>query len=194
MCSYDKNKVTIHPQAIVEDGVTIGIGTKIWAFSHILPGAVIGSECNICDHTFVEGSVFLGDKVTIKSGVYIWDGVKIENEVFVGPSVTFVNDMLPRSKQYPDNYLETHLLRGCSIGANATILPSISIGEWAMIGAGSVITKDVPAYALVYGNPGRQNGWVGKCGHTLNFVDDIAICCEKKYKLGKDGEKVTCDG
>jgi acetyltransferase-like isoleucine patch superfamily enzyme len=192
MHSYDKSKVTIHPQAIVEEGVAIGNGTRIWAFAHILPGAVIGSECNICDHTFIEGSTYVGSKVTIKSGVYLWDGVKIEDDVFIGPNVTFTNDLFPRSKQYPEKYLETHLRRGCSIGANATILPTVSIGEWAMVGAGTVVTRDVPAFALVYGSPGCQHGWVGKCGHKLNFVDNVALCCDGKYLLETESHVVVC--
>ena len=183
MDSLNQDSATVHPQAIVDVDVEIGAGTKIWAFAHILQGAVIGSDCNICDHTFIEGTVRIGDRVTIKSGVYIWDGVSIEDEVFVGPCVTFTNDMFPRSKQYPDKYLLTLLRRGCSLGANATILPGVTIGEWAMIGAGSVVTKDVAPYALVYGNPGTQHGWVGKCGHKLNFEDNVAHCCQTQYCL-----------
>lgn len=144
----------IHPKALVEDGVKIGNGTTIWAFVHILPGAGIGKECNICDHVFIEGDVTIGDRVTIKCGVQIWDGLRIENDVFIGPNATFTNDLFPRSKQ-DFELCYTHVKYGATIGANATILPGITIGEKAMVGAGAVVTKDVPAKTLVLGNPAR---------------------------------------
>lgn len=145
----------IHDKAIVEAGVSIGESTRVWAFVHILPGAKIGKECNICDHVFIEGDVFIGDRVTIKCGVQIWDGIVIEDDVFIGPNATFTNDKFPRSKVYPEYFLETRVKKGASIGANATILPGIVIGKGAMVAAGSVVTKDVPSYALVMGNPAR---------------------------------------
>jgi UDP-2-acetamido-3-amino-2,3-dideoxy-glucuronate N-acetyltransferase len=147
-----------HPQAIVESR-KIGKGTRIWAFAHILPGAVIGRDCNICDGVFVENSVVVGDRVTVKCGVQLWDGVTLENDVFVGPNATFSNDLAPRSKQYPREFLKTLVREGASIGANATLLPGIIIGKHAMIGAGSVVTHDVPAYARVMGNPARIAGY-----------------------------------
>ncbi|EOA2695127.1 acyltransferase [Citrobacter freundii] len=134
----------------------IGKNTKIWQFSVILPKAVIGKDCNICAHTFIENDVVIGDRVTIKSGVYIWDGITIEDDVFVGPCVVFTNDKKPKSKIYPDNYLQTIIKKGASIGANATILPGVIIGENAMIGAGSVVTKNVPANTTVIGNPAKK--------------------------------------
>jgi len=144
----------IHPNALVENGVALGDGTRVWAFVHILPGAVIGGECNICDHVFIEGDVVIGDRVTIKCGVQVWDGLRIENDVFIGPNATFTNDPFPRSKQQFDLRF-TNVKAGATIGANATILPGITIGEKAMVGAGAVVTKDVPPNTLVLGNPAR---------------------------------------
>jgi len=140
---------------------SIGVGTRVWAFAHILPGAVIGSECNLCDHTFIENDVRIGDRVTIKCGVQIWDGVWLEDDVFVGPNVTFSNDSHPRSRQRPAAFERTLVKRGASIGANATILPGTTIGERAMIGAGAVVTRDVPPLAIVTGNPARIVGYEG---------------------------------
>lgn len=134
---------------------SIGENTRIWQFSVILKNAKIGSNCNICAHTLIENDVIIGNNVTVKSGVYIWDGIRIEDNVFIGPCVTFANDKYPRSKQYPEQFPLTTIKKGASIGANATILPSITLGENCMIGAGSVVTKDVPENALVVGNPAR---------------------------------------
>lgn len=144
-----------HPQALIESGAKIGENTRVWAFVHILPGATIGADCNICDFVFIENDVIIGDRVTIKSGVQLWDGVRLDDDVFIGPNVTFTNDKFPRSKQYPKQYPTINVKKGASIGANATILPNIVIGEKAMIGAGSVVTKDVPSNAVVVGNPAR---------------------------------------
>ncbi len=150
-----------HDQAIVASQ-NIGKGTRIWAFTNILPGAVIGEDCNICDHVFIENEVTLGDRVTVKCGVQLWDGLQVEDDVFIGPNATFTNDKFPRSKKYPDKYPKTVLKKGCSIGANATILCGITIGENAMVGAGAVVTKDVPPNAVVYGNPARIQRYIGK--------------------------------
>lgn len=133
----------------------IGQGTRIWQFAVILNGAVIGENCNICAHTFIESDVFIGNNVTIKSGVYLWNGIYLENNVFIGPCVTFSNDIFPRSKQHPESYLRTLVKSGASIGANATILPGITLGENCMVGAGAVVTKDVPNNAVVIGNPAK---------------------------------------
>ena len=146
-------KYFIHDKALVESR-NIGKNTRIWAFVHILPNAVIGDECNICDHVFIENDVIIGDRVTIKCGVQIWDGIRLEDDVMVGPNATFTNDLFPRSKQ-PFQLHSTIVKSGASIGANATILCGITIGIGAMIGAGSVVTKDVPPRAVVVGNPGR---------------------------------------
>jgi UDP-2-acetamido-3-amino-2,3-dideoxy-glucuronate N-acetyltransferase len=148
----------IHSHALCESE-TVGEGTRIWAFAHVLPGAVIGEDCNICDGVFVEGDVVVGDRVTVKCGVQLWDGVTLEDDVFVGPNATFTNDIFPRSKVYPESFGRTVVRKGASIGANATILPGLTIGAGAMVGAGSVVTRDVPEYAIVVGNPARISGY-----------------------------------
>ena len=148
-----------HPNALVES-VTIGKNTRIWAFAHVLSGAVIGADCNICDHVFIENDVRIGDRVTIKSGVQLWDGITLDDDVFVGPNATFTNDSWPRSKRYPEEFKKTLIKRGASIGANATILPGLTIGTEAMIGAGAVVTRDVPPKAIVVGNPARIIGYI----------------------------------
>lgn len=147
-----------HPNAIVES-TAIGDRTRIWAFAHVLPGARIGADCNICDHTFVENDVQIGDRVTIKSGVQVWDGVTVESDVFIGPNATFTNDPFPRSRQFPEQFGKTILREGCSIGANATILPGLVIGRNAVVGAGAVVTKNVPPNAIVFGNPAQIRGY-----------------------------------
>lgn len=147
--------VSIHSHALVEEGAVVGARTRVWAFVHILPGARIGVECNICDHVFIENDVVVGDRVTIKSGVQLWDGLRLEDDVFVGPNATFTNDRFPRSKQWPEKFLQTRVGRGASIGANATILPGVVVGERAMVGAGAVVIEDVPPYTVVVGNPAR---------------------------------------
>lgn len=151
----------VHSNGLCESA-QIGVGTRIWAFSHILPRAVIGSDCNICDHVFIENDVTIGDRVTIKCGVQIWDGLTLEDDVFVGPNVTFTNDPFPRSKIRPQSFSTTRIEKGASIGANATILPGIVIGRGAMIGAGAVVTRSVSPNAIVVGNPGRIVGYVGE--------------------------------
>ena len=149
----------IHPSADVQS-TTIGKGTRVWQFSVVLPGARIGEECNINCHCFVENDVRIGNRVTLKSGVYVWDGIELEDDVFIGPNATFVNDPYPRSKQYPETFARTIVRKGASIGAAAVIMGGIEIGEYAMIGAGSVVTKNVPPYTKWYGNPARQMGFV----------------------------------
>ena len=173
--------VFLHPHALVDPDVTIGAGTRVWAFAHIVSGAVVGKECNICDHTFIEGGVKIGSHVTLKCGVFLWDGVTIEDGVFVGPGAAFTNDLRPRSGRHLPEYPETLLKEGCSIGANAVILPGLAIGRWAMVGSGAIVTKSVPDFALVYGNPAIQRGWVCKCGLKLSAT---RICtCGLSYKL-----------
>jgi len=152
-------KPMIHAQAICESP-NIGENTRVWAFAHILPGAVIGHDCNICDGVFVENAVRVGDRVTVKCGVQLWDGVTLEDDVFVGPNVTFTNDPFPRSHKPPAQFSRTTVQRNASIGANATILPGIVIGRGAMVGAGAVVLRDVPNHAIVAGNPARIVGYV----------------------------------
>lgn len=144
----------IHPLSDVQTR-SIGPATRVWQYVVILPGAVIGADCNICSHCLIENDVQVGNRVTVKSGVQLWDGLRLEDDVFIGPNVTFSNDPFPRSKQYPAEFAPTVVQRGASIGANATILPGITIGAGAMVGAGSVVTRDVPAGAVVAGNPAR---------------------------------------
>ena len=143
-----------HPQALVESE-RIGRGTRVWAFAHVLPGAVIGEDCNVCDHTFIENDVVVGDRVTLKCGVQLWDGVRLEDDVFVGPNATFTNDPFPRSRQHLAAHPRTVIREGASIGANATILCGLTVGRRAMVGAGAVVTRSVPPHAVVVGNPAR---------------------------------------
>ncbi len=151
--------VQIHEAAIVEDGARIGPRTRVWAFAHILRDAVIGEDCNICDGVYIEAGARIGDRVTIKSGVQIWQGVTLEDDVFVGPNATFTNDDFPRSKQHFE-LSQTLVRQGASIGANATLLSGIVVGKSAMVGAGAVVTSDVPPNAIVVGNPARIKGYI----------------------------------
>ena len=149
----------VHPHGICESK-SVGAGTRVWAFAHVLPAAKIGRDCNICDHVFIENDVTLGDRVTVKCGVQVWDGVYLEDDVFVGPNVTFSNDPFPRSKARPARFATTNVRSGASIGANATILPGVEIGSFAMVGAGAVVTRSVPPRAIAVGNPARIVGYV----------------------------------
>lgn len=160
----------IHPQALVETK-EIGQDSRIWAFVHILDDVSIGSNCNICDHCFIENDVIIGHNVTVKSGIYIWSGVELEDDVFLGPNVVFTNDLRPRSKQYKPP-VKTLVKKGASIGANSTILAGVTIGQYAMTGIGSVVTRDIPPYALYYGNPAKQHGWVDEFGGKLRPHDE----------------------
>jgi acetyltransferase-like isoleucine patch superfamily enzyme len=151
--------VYVHPRALCESD-TVGEGTRIWAFAHVLPGAKIGRDCNICDHAYIENDVVIGDRVTIKCGVQLWDGLRVADDVFIGPNATFSNDKYPRSKQYLAEVLQTWIERGASVGGGATVLPGLRIGARAMVGAGAVVTQDVPPKAIVHGNPARIVGYV----------------------------------
>lgn len=148
----------VHPEGICESP-NVGARTRVWAFSHVLPGAVIGEDVNINDHVFVENDVVIGDRVTLKSGVQVWDGIRLGDDVFIGPNATFTNDPFPRSKQYPEAFAQTVIEDGASVGGGAVILPGIRVGRRAMIGAGAVVTKNVPPYAIVVGNPARIVGY-----------------------------------
>ena len=158
----------VHPKGTCETK-SVGRGTRVWAFAHVLAGATIGEDCNICDHVFIEDDVVLGDAVTVKSGVQLWNGLRVGNRVFIGPNATFANDRYPRSKQYPKAFLETTIEDDASIGANATILPGVRIGRGAMIGAGAVVTRDVPAHATVVGNPATIIGYQGTVGSLASL-------------------------
>lgn len=178
-----------HPNALCESD-QIGNGTKIWAFVHVLPGAVIGEDCNLCDGVFIEGDVVVGNRVTVKSGVQLWNGTRLGDDVFVGPNVTFTNDRFPRSGQQPESFPETVVEPGASIGANATLLPGVRIGGGAMVGAGAVITRSVPPNAIVVGNPARIVGYVTdgntQTRPTVVSSDETphsSVCGVKLYKL-----------
>jgi UDP-2-acetamido-3-amino-2,3-dideoxy-glucuronate N-acetyltransferase len=164
--------VFIHHLADVQ-AKSIGENTTIWQFTVILKDAVIGNNCNINCNCFIENDVVIGDNVTVKSGVQIWDGITLDDNVFVGPNTTFTNDHVPRSKSYPESFRKTHVLEGASIGANSTIIAGVKIGAFALIGAGAVVTKDIPAYTVWYGNPAEHKGFITKKGTLLdlNLVD-----------------------
>lgn len=168
------NQVYIHPKAIV-DSSQIGDGTRIWAFTHVMVGAKIGSGCNIGEHCFIENDVTIGDNVVVKNGISIWDGVTVEDGAFLGPHMIFTNDLEPRSG-FPKELVRTLVKKGATIGAGAVIICGVTIGSYATVGAGAVVTKDVPAHALVYGNPAKKKGWVCVCGRTYRFENNHAHC------------------
>ncbi len=179
----------VHPSAIVDGDCSIGEGVKIWHFSHIMDGCEIGDNCNLGQNVFVASGVILGRNVKVQNNVSIYAGVICEDDVFLGPSMVFTNVFNPRSAIIrKDEYRKTIVRRGASIGANATIVCGYEIGEYAFIGAGAVVTKPVPAYALVVGNPARQTGWISKAGHKLAFANGVAYCSEtnEKYILEKN--------
>ncbi len=173
-----------HPTAVIDEGCRIGEGTKIWHFSHIMTGCVIGSNCNLGQNVVVSPKVVLGNNVRVQNNVSIYEGVICEDDVFLGPSMVFTNVINPRSAlSRKHEYLQTLVKKGASIGANATIVCGNEIGEYAFIGAGAVVTKPVPAYALVIGNPARQTGWMSEYGHKLLFDNNgKAICIESGQK------------
>ena len=186
-------KYFAHETAVIDEGSQIGEGTKIWHFSHIMPGCVIGNNCNIGQNVVISPGVVLGKNVKVQNNVSIYTGVICEDDVFLGPSMVFTNVINPRSAvNRKDQYMKTHVGRGASIGANATIVCGHDIGAFAFIGAGAVVTKHVPDYALVVGNPARQTGWMSEFGQQLKFdKEGYAVCEESKEKYFLSRGKVT---
>ena len=182
-----------HETAVIDPGCTIGDGTRIWHFSHIMPGCIIGRNCNIGQNVVISPQVVLGDNVKVQNNVSVYTGVTCGDDVFLGPSCVFTNVVNPRSAvSRKSQYQKTHVGRGASIGANATIVCGHTIGEYAMIGAGAVVTKDIPPYALVVGNPSRRIGWVSEYGHRLSFNEKgIATCPESNQQYLLEGGVVT---
>lgn len=176
----NEQKYFAHPSAIIDEGCEIGEGVKIWHFSHIMPGCKIGEGCNIGQNVVVSPKVILGKNVRVQNNVSIYEGVTCEDDVFLGPSMVFTNVINPRSAvSRKHEYMPTLVRKGASIGANATIVCGNEIGEYAFIGAGAVVTKPVPAYALVMGNPGKQKGWMSEYGHRLHFDEKGKAVCEE---------------
>ncbi len=179
--------ISIHPTALVAS-TQIGDGTRIWAFVNVLAGAAIGRDCNICDRCFIENDVVVGNRVTIKCGVSLYDGVHLEDDVFVGPDVSFSNDPRPRSRVYLTSHPRTLVREGASLGSGAVLLPGVTIGRFALVGAGSVVTHDVADFELVHGNPARHRGFVCRCARALLFEEGRAVCdCGRPYALGENG-------
>ena len=173
----------VHEKALCETD-NIGNNTRIWAFSHVMKDVIIGKDCNLGDGSFVESGVKVGDRVTIKNGVSVWNGVEIEDDVFLGPNCVLTNDLIPRSKVYHNENVKTYLKKGASIGANATIICGTTIGEYALVGAGAVVTKNVDPYSLVVGNPARHKYYVSILGEKLNFINNSAYDSQgNKYTL-----------
>lgn len=166
-----------HPTAVIDEGATIGTGSKIWHFSHLMGKAVLGPNCNIGQNVFIADNVVLGENVKVQNNVSIYEGVTCEDDVFLGPSMVFTNVLTPRSEiDRSEAYTETHVRKGVTIGANATVICGCEIGKYAFIGAGAVVTKDVPDYTLIVGNPGKRIGWMSKAGYRLVFKERIAYC------------------
>lgn len=178
--------IFLHPHGLCESD-QVGDGTRIWAFAHVLAGAVIGRQCNICDHAYIESGVTLGDRVTVKNNVLLFEGVTIEDDVFLGPGVIFTNDLRPRStiKRHGDDLLRTRIRMGATLGAGCVVICGVTVGVNAFVGAGAVIVKDVPPYGLLVGNPGRLVGWVCRCGERLN--EDLGCVCGRSYELHPPG-------
>ncbi len=182
--------VSVHAHGLCES-TDVGARTRIWAFAHVMAGAVVGEDCNVCDHAFVESGARVGSRVTIKNAVLIFTGVTVEDDVFLGPAMAFTNDLRPRAfiRKSPEELLPTRVRRGASIGANATIVCGLTIGEYALVAAGAVVTREVPSHALVTGSPARQLGWVCRCGARLGA--DLACTCGLRYR--SDGPGLIID-
>ena len=186
--------VFVHPHALCESE-DVGDRTRVWAFAHVMKNARIGADCNIGDHAFVESGVVIGDRVTVKNGVAIWDGVEIEDDVFLGPNCVLTNDLMPRSRVFHEENVRTYIRRGASIGANATIIAGNTLGEYSLVGAGAVVTRDVPPFAIVVGNPARQVGWAGVKGDRLVLTEGQPLVLpEGEYLLDGDAVRFTPAG
>ena len=173
-----ENSVMVHPSSAVDEGAQVGAGTKIWHFCHVMPRAVIGESCNIGQNVFIDNNVRIGNGVKIQNNVSVYNGVVVEDDAFLGPSMVFTNVINPRSFiERKSEFKPTFLRKGCTIGANATIVCGVEIGAYALIGAGTVVIRDVPAYALMVGNPARQVGWVSRSGERLDFDADGRAWC-----------------
>jgi UDP-2-acetamido-3-amino-2,3-dideoxy-glucuronate N-acetyltransferase len=173
--------VSVHPAGLCESD-HVGAGTRIWAFAHVLAGAVIGVGCNIGDHAYIEGGARIGDRVTVKNAVLVWNKVTVEDDVFLGPNVVFTNDLRPRSfgSKDPATFVPTRVGTGATIGANATIVCGVAVGPHAFVAAGAVVHRDVPPHALVVGNPARRVGWVCRCARRL--AADLTCSCGERYE------------
>ncbi|TFF35527.1 acyltransferase [Mucilaginibacter psychrotolerans] len=179
----------IHPLADVQSS-SIGEGTTIWQFCVVFKQAIIGKNCNICANCIIENRVSIGDNVTVKSGVQVWDGITVDDNVFIGPNVTFTNDTYPRSKKHLDEYGKIHVKKGATIGANSTILPNVIIGEYSLIGAGTVVTKDIPPFSVWYGNPAVHKGYITKEAVVLTLELTDKVTGDKYCLTDNDIKKV----
>jgi len=178
----------VHETALCE-AEDVGPRTRIWAFAHVMKGAQVGADCNVGDHAFIEGGARLGDRVTVKNAVLVWDRVTVEDDVFLGPNAVFTNDLRPRSGPYKrgaEQFSDTLVRKGATVGAGATVVCGVTLGEYCMVGAGAVVTKDVASYALVAGSPAVRIGWVCACGETLD--EAFACGCGRRYALGETGK------
>jgi acetyltransferase-like isoleucine patch superfamily enzyme len=186
-------RVRLHPAALCETD-DVGPGTRIWAFAHLLPGARVGADCNICDHAFIEGGAWLGDRVTVKNACLIWDGVTVGDDVFLGPRVTFTNDLRPRiGFAVPaGEFVPTKVESGATLGANVTVVCGVTIGAYAMVAAGAVVTRDVAPHVLAMGVPARPAGWVCRCGQPVS--PGAPCACGRAYERSADGGLVLVDG
>lgn len=179
--------VFVHERALCESE-SVGPETRIWAFAHVMEGAVVGAGCNICDHAFIESGAVLGNRVVVKNNVLVWDKVTVEDDVFLGPNAVLTNDFNPRAafKNAPEEFRPTLIREGASVGANATVVCGVTLGRGCFVGAGSVVIRDVPDYALVVGNPARQIGWMCACGEKLG-ADLVCVTCSRAYEARATG-------
>ncbi|HTL69816.1 MAG TPA: acyltransferase [Candidatus Eisenbacteria bacterium] len=184
-----RGKPFFHPQSLVDRGARVGGGTRVWAFAHVMAGAVVGADGNVGDHSFVESGARLGDRVTLKNGVSVWDGVTVEDDVFIGPNAAFTNDPRPVSRRQ-NPFVPTLLKKGACVGANATVVCGVTVGRYAFVGAGAVVTRDLPDHSLAYGNPARVQGYACECRAALVFRSGRAACRACGLRFRKTGASV----